>query len=232
MTHKVLFLGVVLTVFLSCSRTPDLEFIVLFEDAKGVRVGEKVMWKGLPIGEVLDIKLHKQGGIGFKLHIHDAYRDTVKVTSAFMIKEPFINLSGEKHVEMRLLDPNGPRIAPGAVIQGYSSSWDIWLKEGSDKFKELTEELAVKATKLQHVLEEYAQSEEAAELKKQLQELAEQAAESGRKGLELTKEKLSQLTRDIEQIYQRLEREGKLHEAKKLREQLNEFLRASGDRNE
>jgi len=99
---------------------PQLRYVVTFEDAAYLDIGDSIYLKGVDVGEVRDIDLTDQLTIRVTVQMRDRFRKFITRNLSHVVIFDKL-LFGRKAI---LLDPVGesePLIQPGEVIQGTDS---------------------------------------------------------------------------------------------------------------
>jgi hypothetical protein len=101
----------------------DLHFTLIFKDAKQLRPGQFLVYKGMRIGKVQNVDLDPSGSVRVQIQVSSKYRDLVHQEAAFVIEKPTIaDISGEHQVTMSDSVSKGTPIVEGSVLQG-SEGW-------------------------------------------------------------------------------------------------------------
>jgi len=195
-----------------CSKQePDLEFSLIFKDAKGLQTGQFLEYSGVNIGEVRSVKLVAEHHIEVVIRVYEEHRDKVYREAKFKIHNPIINLSGERKVRME--GGRGERrtpLQPGDVLdrrKGFFESIVEGIKDGGDWLEK-------RGSELKEHTQQIAESEEVQQFQRTLEDFAEKAEELSEEQWEaFENEHLPRLEAEARQLKQKLEDEGFKEEA-------------------
>jgi len=98
-----------------------------FEEAEKLKPGDFLYLKGLPIGEVMAVKLQPSGEVQVAVDLHREYRETLRQESAFLIVNDKL-LTGKKCIEATILDPESPPVEKGTTFEGCNSYTEYLLQ--------------------------------------------------------------------------------------------------------
>jgi len=151
----VLILTAIFIVF-GTSRWRGLRYTVVFSEGRGIAVGDRVQLNGVDIGEVDSVKLDSTGKKVFVgLKIHPEHRRKVLANSTASISDStFLNVSGQKVIQIYNSSQGGGPMAQGATIQGKGplelKAWQAneWLRQQSGELQKASRDLGEGAKQL------------------------------------------------------------------------------------
>lgn len=116
-------------------------FYVTFNDAKNLQPGDPVMMRGIKIGEVRAINLHKEGKVLIKVWIKKDYLPFITASStARIVSQGMPNVSGRKYLEWLIVDDDQSEpLLANSVIEGSESIIDYKLKKVKRSLKPIRE---------------------------------------------------------------------------------------------
>jgi ABC-type transporter Mla subunit MlaD len=110
----------------------ELHFIVTFKDAKGLRPGQFLVYKGVRIGEVSAVDLDG-AGVNVNLTVGETYRAQVYKEATFTIEKlTIINPTGEHQVVMADSGKVRTPVEEGTTIVGSEG----WLSSVTESLKD------------------------------------------------------------------------------------------------
>lgn len=119
-------------------RHRSLDFTIVFDDAKNLREGQFVVYNGVRIGTVTDVRLGDDRKVTVAVAIDPEHRAKVYSEAIYTIESPtLINVSGEKQVTMKDVGAARTRIEKGAMIQGTNGFLDEWKRRAQEKLEGL-----------------------------------------------------------------------------------------------
>jgi hypothetical protein len=108
-----------------------LAFTLTFKDAKQLRPGQFVIYKGVRVGEVKNVQLNNAGMIEVAVVLDSDHRMQVCAESTFRIEKPsLLDLSGEHQVTVSDNEATCTPIVRGSVLQGSEGMFDDLVKRG------------------------------------------------------------------------------------------------------
>lgn len=116
-------------------RHRSLAFTVVFDNAKGLRPGQFVIYNGVRIGEVVSVDLGTDNKVHVAVTIDPNHEQTVYREAIFKIESPrIINVNGE--MQLTMSDGNGGHspIQRGDVLVGTNGFLDELMKRGRNAF--------------------------------------------------------------------------------------------------
>jgi MlaD protein len=187
------------------SHTEDTEIFIVFDKISGIGPGSKLVLGGTPIGEVKGADVTDGGKISIEAKIYKEYKDKVNSSSVFIIESA--NASGEsdkKQITVEVLNEKAPLFSQGAKAEGYSSRSQFALRKQERALED-------SYRKFENWLHQFGESEEGKKLKKQMQELMEEARKSAEKGIEEFRKEIPNLKKKFDEIIKELKKpnEGK-----------------------
>lgn len=127
----IIVIGVVAGFVMYRNHAGPLEFTVTFKDARQLRPGQFVVYKGVRVGEVKSVELNKAGLIEVNLLIDSAHRTQICREATFRIEKPsLLDLSGEHQVTASDGDGHCTEISRNAVLQGSEGLFDDAISKG------------------------------------------------------------------------------------------------------
>jgi len=101
-----------------------------FENIDGVNLNSPVMFNGFEVGIVEDIHIKDTGGLT-QMELDLWVNDKAKLRQGAKAYIKNLGFMGEKYVGLTSGEPNGPYLAPGAVVKGQEPpNFDQILTEG------------------------------------------------------------------------------------------------------
>jgi hypothetical protein len=187
------------------SHTEDAEIFIVFDKISGIGPGSKLVLGGTPVGEVKGADVTDDGKISIEARIYEKYKDKVNSSSVFIIESA--NASGEsdkKQITVEVLNEKAPPFSQGAKAKGYSSRSQFALRKQERALED-------SYRKFENWLRQFGESEEGKKLKKQMQELMEEARKSAEKGIEEFRKEIPNLKKKFDEIIKELKKpnEGK-----------------------
>lgn len=111
----------------------ELHFTLVFKDAKQLRPGQFLVYRGTRIGKVQTVDLDPTGTIRVQIQVTSKYRNLVHQEATFVIEKPAIaDISGEHQVTMSDSGSKRTPIVEGSVLQGSEG----WLSDLAEKARE------------------------------------------------------------------------------------------------
>jgi hypothetical protein len=101
------------------TRTPRHEATIRFKDAQGLKRGHKVLFKGVPVGEVTEVTLSPQGEVRVGLWLYDEHKALIlEGATGRIAQSSLVSVSGEKTVELFNASETGKPLPAGAELVG------------------------------------------------------------------------------------------------------------------
>lgn len=117
-------------------------FNITFYNAKNLQPGDSVVYRGINIGEVRRIKLHKDEKVLITVWIKKEFFPYVNTSSsARIVSQGMPNVSGRKYIEWLVADENAELLKPNAIIEGSESLIGYKLKKARLSLKPIKEKL-------------------------------------------------------------------------------------------
>ena len=201
----------------------DLPFIVTFKDAHNLKVGQKLLYNGVTIGEVTGVDLDESGTVKVAVKVPKEHKKRVYKEAKFKVESAggLVNMSGEKVLAVK--DRDGPRtpIQPGDIIKGTDSILDD-ITETIEQYARKAMKLMGEArTTFNKLSKEFQESEEGKALMEFLGDVEKKVREGGKN---FQKEHLPALKERLKKIKQNMEEKGTLDKAGELLENIGEVL--------
>ena len=189
------------------SHTEDTEIFIVFDKISGIGPGSKLVLHGTPVGEVKGADVTDDEKISVEAKIYKEYKDKVNSSSAFIIESADASgKSDKKEIAVEVLNEKAPPFSQGAKAEGYSSRAQFSLRT-----QEKTLENSYR--KFENWLNEFRESEEGKRLKKQMQELMEEARRSTERGIDEFRKEFPNLKKKFDEIIQGLRKSSRGKEA-------------------
>ncbi|MER3446346.1 MAG: hypothetical protein C4291_05620 [Candidatus Dadabacteria bacterium] len=187
--------------------TEDAEILIIFDKISGIGPGSKLMLGGTPVGEVKGADITEDRKIGVEARIYREYKDKVNSSSVFIIEgTDKSGKSDKKQITVEVLNEKAPPFPQRAKAEGYSSRAQFVFR---------TQEKALEDPyrKFENWLNQFKESEEGKKLKKQMQELMEEARKSAEKGIEEFNKGMPRLKKRFDEIIEELKKHSRGKEA-------------------
>jgi hypothetical protein len=108
-----------------------LPFTITFKDAKQLRPGQFVVYKGVRIGVVKSVELDSAGKIDVAVVIDAEHRAQICQQATFRIEKPsLLDLSGEHQVTMSDNSGTCIAVARSSIVQGSEGVFDDLVTRG------------------------------------------------------------------------------------------------------
>lgn len=182
--------------------TEDAEIFIVFDKISGIAPGSKLMLGGVPVGEVTGADVTDDGKISVETKIYKEYKDKVNSSSVFIIESA--NASGKsdkKQITVEVLNQKAPPFSQRAKAEGYSSRAQFALRKQEKALED-------SYRKYENWVNQFRESEEAKKLKKQMQELMEEARRNAEKGIEEFRKEIPNLKKKFNDIIEELRKHG------------------------
>ncbi len=119
-------------------RHRSFDFTLVFEDAKNLHEGQFVVYNGVRIGNVTDVRLGDDRKIAVTVAIDPEHRDKVYSEAIFVIESPtLLNVSGEKQVTMKDIGTARTKIDAASIVRGTNGMFEEWTRRAQDKVEAL-----------------------------------------------------------------------------------------------
>ena len=219
MTRKTI-LWVLFLWMLSACGARDIRVNVTFDHLSGLTKADRVVFEGNAIGAVQDVSYNQDGSYTVQVRIEKGFENAVTQYSHFRIV-PDPKLSDHKAVRVVLSQSGGTPLKSGATIAGDPEEDDFFsqlqkdLASGFDFFKEQID-------KFDRDVREYPQSEEYRQLKKSLEDLADEIESKEKQTREkIKREWLPKIQHELDMLREKLKQFGKEEELKPLEKQVD-----------
>ncbi len=187
--------------------TEDTEIFIVFDKISGIGPGSKLVLHGAPVGEVKGADVTDDEKISVEAKIYKEYKDKVNSSSAFIIESADASgKSDKKEIAVEVLNEKAPPFSQGSKANGYSSRAQFALRT-----QEKTLEDSYR--KFENWLNQLRESEEGKKLKKQMQELMEEARKSAERGIDEFRKEFPNLKKKFDEIIQGLRKSSRGKEA-------------------
>jgi hypothetical protein len=182
--------------------TEDTEIFIIFDKISGIGPGSKLVLADTPVGEVKGAEVTEDGKIGVEARIYREYKDKVNSSSVFIIEHADKSgKSDKKQITVEVLDEKSPPFSQGAKAEGYSSRAQFALRKQQKVLED-------SYRKFENWLKQLRESKEGKKLKKQMQELMEEARKSAERGIEEFNKEMPRLKKRFNEIIEELKRHG------------------------
>ncbi len=181
--------------------TGPRRFSVTFENARELKPGDAVHYKGVQIGRVVDVALDPGGAARVQLAIDDRFHQQVYREACFRIRVPW--REGRRSVEMVDIEGTRTPLQEGDTVKGINSLFGCFFQRAGTKLPDLLDSPQVREFILA-MLEAWDMASEAA------QDFGTIALE---RFLEMAAQKWDDLEKRAHQHHARLLREGRQREA-------------------
>ncbi len=225
----------------ACARARPPVFTITYENAEGLRPGQFLVYHGVRVGEVTAVSLEESGAVRIEARAFKEHRDRLYREAEYVIAKPggLLDLSGEKQITVN--DRAGERtpVQTGDVIAGtegilgriVSRAQDAGkraVEAGMDALetgKEAFETGKSLATELSRLAEDIGSRPEVRDLRKAMEEVAEQAGRlTAEEYREFRRKTVPGIREEARKHKGRLEREGRIDEAKRFWEAFTKWV--------
>jgi ABC-type transporter Mla subunit MlaD len=222
-----LALSLALIIWLLAGSQP-LRLVILFDDVGGLKKEDPVLWKGLEIGKVEEIRPLVENKIGVTIKIPEDHVSTISHGSEFALKRSkLLGLVGQDAIEVTIPRTPGAPFSSGEKVYGISTPQASLLKDGKEIGLQYWNQIKEEATRF---FEEVRNSpyrddlaEAAGRLKKLASEGARQTAEEvGRFSREHRKE-LESLVQEMKRLKEKLLKTGDQPGARRMEKQIEKL---------
>lgn len=131
----LIVLGVVAggSFFLYRNHYGPLNFTLMFKDAKQLRPGQFVVYRGVRIGAVKSVDLDGPDNVRVRVEIEQEHAKLVYQEAVFKIEKPkLLDISGEMQVTVSDSGSTHTPITEGAVLRGQEGFFDELVKRGKE----------------------------------------------------------------------------------------------------
>ncbi|HEX3037150.1 MAG TPA: MlaD family protein [Thermodesulfobacteriota bacterium] len=203
----------------------DRNISIVFDRADGIGTGSKLVLKGVPVGEVKDIKIGENGNVVVEASVYKRYKDNINSSSAFIIESADGDLdSDKKQITVEVLNKDAPPLPEDAAVKGYSSRAEFFVHSGGRILGDALDEFEDWLEEFQRGIEKFRESERGRELREDIEELMEDARRSAEKGVEELREEIPYLKERLNEIIEELRELGKEEDAEELRKGFDKYL--------
>ena len=212
-----------LLVLAACRAPEPLRFGVTFEDAGGVKRGNRVVHRGLEVGKVTRVGIDDQGLVLVSVEVEDRFRGAVARNSIVRIERYGIR----RRVQLNLQDSEGERIplTDGDVLKGSEGVVDDLVTKIQDVTGQVFDRAAEEASTIAERLRTLPDSPEIQDFSEALRLFGEETAQRSREGwTRWREEELPRLRERAEAARRQLEESGMLEEAEELRRDFESWL--------
>jgi ABC-type transporter Mla subunit MlaD len=216
----------VVSLLAGCRKAPPpLEFTVTFKNAKSVAPGQFLVYNGVRIGEVREVKLGDTGRVHVRILVDPEHERRVYREAEFVVEKPagWTDLSGEKQLTMN--DRNAGTktpMGPGDIVVGTDGMWD----RASNKAEEIGHWAKKSTSELLAKAEGWMDSPEGQAFQAQLRDFGGVAQDLGKsQWTKLRDEHYPSLKEKATALKRKLEETGRSEEAQRMWQQFEEFSR-------
>jgi hypothetical protein len=232
MTHHQSLFFVVAVIFaaglVSCvAEWGGLSFTVVFKDARGLEVGDPVVYRGVKIGAVRSVDVAADGPVRVGVLIQRKHRETVYREARYVIEEAKEHGARENGRQLTMKDRRGERtpIEEGDVIEGGEAGLSEILRSLEEAGKDALDSAKRLADKLADCVEEACESPEAERFRKDVDDFMRDADKAAREEWgRFRQERLPALRERAERLRDKWRREGKLDRAEKFWKDFTRWL--------
>lgn len=201
-TRKIMTFVLAAMIVLACRVNGHL-IDVTFESLSGLEKGDRVLFQGNTAGQVKDVQFNQDGSYTVRLEIEEGFANAVTEYSRFyVVGDP--ERKGHKSIEIQLERQGGTPLASGSTVKGTTPEKNLadrlheelegamgFLKEQMDKFG--------------RDIQTFPESQEYKDLKKSLQDLADEIERKEKETREKVKrEWLPKIQRELDDLRERL----------------------------
>jgi hypothetical protein len=191
-----------------------LRLIILYNDVGDLKRDDPVVWRGITIGKVEEIRPLVEYQLGVTIRIREDHASKVTHGAEFILKKAsFFGLVGNNAIEVVTPSIPGTPFSSGEKVQGKALAKPSLVEEGKKWGQEYWQRLKTETGQLIDALRSSPYRQEAEEALDQLKTLAEEGARVAKDGLD-----------DFGKAHQK-----DLDEALKRLEHLRDEMRRKGD---
>lgn len=117
------------------SRSDDLRYTVMFEDADNLKPGDSIYLKGVEVGEITDVDLTEELKVRVTARVRERFRPHMKSHLRHVVVHDKF-LFGKKALLLVAIGEAGTAMSGGEVIEGTPYT-DLLMEKGSDKAQDL-----------------------------------------------------------------------------------------------
>jgi hypothetical protein len=202
-----------------------LEISIAFDRADGVGEGSEVVLADIAVGEVTGLRTMESGGALVDVRINKNYADEINSSSIFIIeRDPLASGTDSKRIRVQVLKEDAPPLTRGARVEGYSSQAQFFVRTSKKILEGAYQEFDDWVREFKTGLEESKGDERLRKLRKDVQELMEQARRSAEKGVDELNKEIPRLKEELNKIIGELRRLGKGKEGNELKDTFDRYL--------
>lgn len=216
----------------------SLKYTIVFSDAKGLQVGDRVQLNGFDIGIVKKIELFQNPTrVEVSVRIDPEHADKIRSDSTARIRNISIpNVSGQMIVEIINPESEAPadKMKDGTVVQGLDSmieyqAWKIKqaFSASKDTWADRMDQLGKSMKDVRDQVKDLATSPQVREALDSLQAFMREMREKGRDAVGQLKEEWPQVREKVEPVLEELKQYGREHiveQIKLMMRQIEETL--------
>ncbi|GIW47969.1 MAG: hypothetical protein KatS3mg078_1846 [Deltaproteobacteria bacterium] len=225
----VLFLDIVIIaalVYWFGFYTKGLDVSIVFDEAKGVSKGTKLVMKGVPIGEVKGVKVEENGEVVVEARIYGEYKDRVNSSAVFIIEPVDTGLqAGDRQITVEIVDENAPPLERGARVRGYKSRAQFFVQSGKRALERAYEEFSNWLVEFEKGFEEFRRDKRYEELKDEMNALMDEVVRSAQRGIEELRKEMPRIKERLESVLRELRELGRDREADRFKEEFDRYLK-------
>lgn len=216
--------------------TRTLYYTMVFDDARGIREGDRVVLNGVDVGEVKWVRLYTQpNSVDVRLKVYPKFREEVKVGSTGIIRSvSFPNVSGQQVVEV--INPESdtpqPPLPKDATVYGQDGKMELelWklkhkLRGASDDISSLIGALADNVRELSKTVQQVATSPQVQAAVADLKAFMIKMQEQGRAAVGELQREWPAIRKELEPAMKELHDFGRDYLANQLRQMMGEIER-------
>jgi hypothetical protein len=181
-----------------------LRLVILYSDVGDLKRDDPVVWRGVTIGKVEDIRPFVDNQLGVTIRIREDHKSKLSHGTEFILKKAsFFGLVGNNAIEVVTPSSPGTPFSSGEKVHGKVISKPSLVEQGKKWSQEYWQQLKAETGQLIDALKSSPYRKEAVEELDQLKTLAEQGAREAKEGLEDFRKAHQN---DLDEILKRLER--------------------------
>ena len=189
---------------------------------RGLRTGDPVTHDDDKIGEVRDIQSLPNGKYAVSFTVNKDRANTVRRDSIAAIKES----GGPARLEIVTPNPDSPPAPPGSEIAGAATDAEAALLAGHNQLKGLAGSIGEAINSINSNIEALARSPAWDQLRQDIDNVSKQIADAGDRGSDILNRELPRLQSEFRSLEDKLIKEGKSDDAKRLRQQFDKLSRS------
>lgn len=210
--------------------TSTLRYTVIFNDAKGIRPGDRVQMNGVDIGVVQWRKLQNSQPpqVDVRLKIDPEYAGQIRANSTAIVRDvAFPNVSGQRVIEVVNADvaPPAPPLPNDAIVYGVNGSLELQMWKLKHQFRNAGDAaaqtigvLAENIHKLGDTIGQIAASPKTQQVIRDLQGFLKEMNEQGRQAAAELKRRWPDLERKLQPVLRELHDFGHNYLAEQIRQ--------------